>query len=53
MPTPDLGAVSVAQLKQELGIASTDTAKDTVLPELRLARLFRPFVEDELPGLLA
>jgi len=30
-----------------------EQAKDTVLPELRLARLFRPFVEDELPGLLA
>ena len=36
MPTPDLGAVSVAQLKQELGIASTDTAKDTVLAALAL-----------------
>jgi RsmE family RNA methyltransferase len=30
-----------------------EQAKDTGLPELRLARLFRPFVEDELPGLLA
>ncbi|MDP1831879.1 MAG: 16S rRNA (uracil(1498)-N(3))-methyltransferase [Geothrix sp.] len=30
-----------------------EQAKDTVLPELRLARLFRPFVEDELPELLA
>jgi RsmE family RNA methyltransferase len=30
-----------------------EQAKDTVLPELRLGRLFRPFVEDELPGLLA
>ncbi|NWJ39467.1 MAG: 16S rRNA (uracil(1498)-N(3))-methyltransferase [Geothrix sp.] len=30
-----------------------EQAKDTVLPELRLARLFRPFVEDELPALLA
>jgi len=30
-----------------------EQAKDTVLPELRLARLFRPFVEDELPNLLA
>jgi RsmE family RNA methyltransferase len=29
-----------------------EQAKDTVLPELRLARLFRPFVEDELPELL-
>ncbi len=30
-----------------------EQAKDTVLPELQLARLFRPFVEDELPALLA
>lgn len=30
-----------------------EQAKDTVLPELLLARLFRPFVEDDLPGLLA
>lgn len=34
-------------------ILGLEQAKDTVLPELRLARLFRPFVEDELPGLLA
>jgi RsmE family RNA methyltransferase len=30
-----------------------EQARDTALPELRLARLFRPFVEDELPALLA
>lgn len=30
-----------------------EQAKDTVLPELQLARLFRPFVEDDLPALLA
>lgn len=30
-----------------------EQAGDTVLPELRLARLFRPFVEDELPALAA
>jgi len=39
-------------LRQQL-ILGLEQAKDTVLPELRLARLFRPFVEDELPGLLA
>jgi RsmE family RNA methyltransferase len=39
-------------LREQL-ILGLEQAKDTVLPELRLARLFRPFVEDELPGLLA
>nr|WP_285571575.1 16S rRNA (uracil(1498)-N(3))-methyltransferase [Geothrix limicola] len=38
-------------LRQQM-ILGLEQAKDTVLPELRLARLFRPFVEDELPGLL-
>ena len=31
-------------------ILGLEQAKDTALPELRLARLFRPFVEDELPA---
>lgn len=39
-------------LREQL-ILGLEQAKDTVLPELRLARLFRPFVEDALPGLLA
>lgn len=34
-------------------ILGLEQAKDTVLPELQLARLFRPFVEDELPRLVA
>jgi 16S rRNA (uracil1498-N3)-methyltransferase len=43
--------VKEANLRQQL-LLGLEQAKDTVLPELRLARLFRPFVEDELPGLL-
>jgi RsmE family RNA methyltransferase len=39
-------------LREQL-ILGLEQAKDTLLPELRLVRLFRPFVEDELPGLLA
>ncbi len=38
-------------LRQQL-LLGLEQAKDTVLPELRLARLFRPFVEDALPVLL-
>ena len=39
-------------LREQL-LLGLEQAKDTVLPDLHLARLFRPFVEDELPGLLA
>lgn len=39
-------------LREQL-LLGLEQAKDTVLPDLRLARLFRPFVEDELPALLA
>ena len=38
-------------LREQL-LLGLEQAKDTVLPELRLARLFRPFVEDELPALV-
>jgi len=41
-----------ANLRQQM-ILGLEQAKDTVLPELCLARLFRPFVEDELPRLLS
>jgi 16S rRNA (uracil1498-N3)-methyltransferase len=34
-------------------VLGLEQAKDTVLPELRLARLFVPFVERELPALAA
>ena len=36
-------------LQRVLGL---EQARDTVLPELHLRRLLRPFAEDELPGLL-
>ena len=37
-------------LHQQL-ILGLEQAKDTALPELKIARLFRPYVEDELPVL--
>jgi 16S rRNA (uracil1498-N3)-methyltransferase len=34
-------------------IIGLEQARDTVLPRIETRRLFRPFVEDELPGLMA
>jgi len=39
-------------LQEEL-VAGLEQAKDTVLPEMLLRPFFKPFVEDELPGLAA
>ncbi len=46
--TPFLNDESV---KEQL-VLGLEQAKDTVLPEVRLRPLFKPFVEDELPGLI-
>lgn len=35
----------------EQRILGLEQARDTILPELHFRRLFRPFAEDELPGL--
>lgn len=40
-----------ANLRQQL-VLGLEQAKDTVLPELSAARLFRPFVEKDLPTLM-
>ena len=47
--TPALGAEKV----QEYFIQGLEQARDTVLPELHVHRRFKPFVEDQLPTLLA
>jgi RsmE family RNA methyltransferase len=41
-----------AAVKEQL-VLGLEQAKDTVLPEVLLRPLFKPFVEDELPGLIA
>jgi RsmE family RNA methyltransferase len=47
---------SSAQLTEafmrEACLLGLEQARDTVLPEIHLRRLFKPFVEDELPGLV-
>ena len=37
---------------EEQIILGLEQAKDTILPEVKLRKLFKPFVEDELPGLI-
>ena len=46
--SPRMGEANLL-LQRLLGL---EQAKDTVLPELHLRRLLRPFAEDELPGIL-
>jgi 16S rRNA (uracil1498-N3)-methyltransferase len=43
--------LSEASIKEQL-VLGLEQAKDTALPEVLLRPLFKPFVEDELPGLI-
>ena len=46
--SPVLGPESV----REQLVLGLEQSRDTILPEVRLRPLFKPFVEDELPGLI-
>jgi len=43
-------ALKEESLKEQL-ILGLEQARDTILPEIQLRPLFKPFVEDELPGI--
>ncbi|WP_445156875.1 16S rRNA (uracil(1498)-N(3))-methyltransferase [Halomonas sp. E14] len=47
--SPELEA---EKIRQHL-VLGLEQARDTILPEVELAKGFRPFIEDKLPGLLA
>jgi RsmE family RNA methyltransferase len=44
------GSPRLAHLREQ-AILGLEQAKDTILPSIELRRLFRPFVEDELPAI--
>jgi len=45
-------AVQDEEIKEQL-VLGLEQAKDTVLPQVHLKPKFKPFVEDELPGIMA
>ena len=45
-------ALAPESLREQM-LLGLEQARDTVLPEIELRRRFKPFVEDELPGLIA
>ena len=45
--------LEAAAIHQQLVLGLEQSGGDTIVPEVTLRRLFKPFVEDELPGLAA